>query len=609
MATEVTHRGPDAGGVRVYAGAGLAHRRLSILDLSDAAAQPFESPDGRVAIVFNGEIYNFSELRRGLEAKGHSFRSSGDTEVVLRLYLEYGADAIQRLDGMFALGIWDDTKRRLLLARDRTGEKPLYVYEDSTKILFASEIKSILTHPDVDRAMNPEAVPQYLSHGYVPTPGTFYRRIRKFPPATLELFPAGGTSSGPKLYWDFPMAPPQPLDTPAALHEAESRTRDLFHAAVKRRLVADVPLGAFLSGGIDSSLVVAAMAQASPTPVKTFTIGFEGYPEWDETHYARIVAKRWGTDHTEFKVNPASFDLVEKLAWHLDEPFGDSSAIPTFIVSSLAREQVKVVLTGDGGDEIYAGYTRFLAGTLAERIPARIRSLLGLLGRLPTPAAHRATFARLQRLASQVSKPLPERMRGWLSIFDAEELRRLLVPELAAHVSAISLGRSYSDALAHTRGADPLNAVLYLNARTYLLDDLNVKVDRASMAASLETRSPFLDTALMEHAFALPGPVKLRGRTQKWILKRSMRDLLPDEVVKRKKMGFGVPLGAWFRDELKGFLEARLLASGTHLHALVDVRELERMFEQHHGGLRDYGQQFWALWILELWLRRESAAR
>jgi asparagine synthase (glutamine-hydrolysing) len=609
MAQQIAHRGPDGEGVALFAGAGLAHRRLSIIDLTNAAAQPLSSPDGRATIVFNGEVYNFQELRRELEAKGERFQSTGDTEVILRLYLDRGTSAIERLDGMFALAIWDDRERQLLLACDRTGKKPLYVYEDSEKVLFGSEIKAILAHPGVDRTMAPAAVPQFLSHGYVPNPHTFYQRIRKLPPASFEVIRPGATRRGPQQYWDFPVAPRSEQRKTLGLPEAERQVRDAFTRAVERRLIADVPLGAFLSGGIDSTLIVGVMAQLSPTPVKTFSIGFEGYPAWDETAYARLVADRFKTQHTEFKVRPESFELVEKLAWHYDEPFGDSSAIPTFIVSSLTREHVKVALTGDGGDEVFAGYPRFLAGAAGELLPGWTRRGLGRLARaMPRSQRFHSRGARVRRFALQISKDLPERLRGWLTFFTIEELHALLEPEFAEHATVEEIGfanRHYADGAA---AADPINRLLYLNARTYLLDDLNVKMDRASMAASLETRAPFLDTALMELAFSLPGLMKLRGTTTKWILKRAFRDLLPTAVVRRKKMGFGVPLGAWFRGALRGFLEERLLAADARLYPMLRRSEVERLFHAHHAGAKDNGMQLWALWMLELWLRRESTA-
>lgn len=606
MTDTLAHRGPDGDGVHLFAHAGLGHRRLSIVDLTPAAAQPLMSDDGLVGLAFNGELYNFQTLRTQLQALGHTFRSTGDTEVLLKAYLQWGVEAVRRLDGMFAFAVVDSRDGSLLLGRDRTGKKPLYVYEDGEKLLFGSELKAILAHPGVDRAMRPQAPAQFLSHGYVPSPDTFYQRIRKLPPSNFERFDAQGQSRGPQRYWDFPMGPSREVGDA----EAIAQVRTLFTQAVEKRLVADVPLGAFLSGGVDSSLVVGVMAQVSRTPVKTFSIGFQGYPAWDETAFAREVATRFRTEHTEFKVEPEAFGLVEKLAWHYDEPFGDSSAIPSFIVSSLTQKHVKVALTGDGGDEVFAGYSRFRGAVLAEKVPAQARAVAGLVaGLMPEPKAFHSLAARARRLAQVGSRPMPERLRGWLSFFSAQELRGLLRPEYAQWARESVLGASYVEALKGTERSEPLNQVLVLNARTYLLDDLNVKMDRASMAASLETRSPFLDTALMEYAFALPGHLKLRRGTTKWVLKEAFRDLLPESVVKRKKMGFGVPLGAWFKGALKSQLQERLLAPDAQLLRLVERSALERLFGEHQEGLKDYGGHFWSLWMLELWLQREQPTR
>jgi asparagine synthase (glutamine-hydrolysing) len=573
---------------------------LAIIDLSQGAGQPMTSADGQVHIAFNGEIYNFQDLRSQLSAKGHVFRTQGDTEVILAGYLEWGEGVVERLDGMFALGLWDARNRRLLLTRDRTGKKPLYVYEDDRKVLFASEVKSILEHPDVDRRMWAEAIPQFLSHGYVPTPGSFWARIRKVRPSTFEVFTLGGRESRIEQYWEFPLGPERQVKD---LGEVEERVRELFTAAVKRRLVSDVPLGAFLSGGIDSTLVVATMSKLVGK-VKTFSIGFEGHPDWDETKYAKQVAERYGTEHTEFKVKPESFELIEKLAWHYDEPFGDSSAIPTAIVSKLTRQQVTVALTGDGGDELFAGYPRFQAAVFAEHVPSVLRSVARhALEPIPAGEKHGSLWERSRRFALHASQPLPERLRNWVSLFSATELAGMLRPEFARYAAPSLLGASYSTLAAKAGKLDTMNQVLFMNARTYLLDDLNVKVDRASMAASLETRAPFLDTALMEYAFSLPGSLKAKGTNLKWILKRAMAANLPDEVVNRKKMGFGVPLGAWFRDELRETLRERLLADGAKLHRFIRREALENLVKQHDDKKRDLGLHFWSLWLLESWLR------
>jgi asparagine synthase (glutamine-hydrolysing) len=604
MAEAIAHRGPDGSGVAAFEGAGLAHRRLAIIDLSPAGAQPMFSQSRDVCVAFNGEIYNFQELRKELESLGHRFVSHSDTEVIVAGYLQWGDEVVRRLDGMFALALWHVSHRKLLLARDRTGKKPLYVYEDEGKLVFASEIKAIFAHPEIKKALREDAVPQFLAHGYVPTPHTSYQFVRKVRPATFE---SHEPARAPRevQYWEFPQQTRPVTD----LREVQTQLRELFFAAVRRRLEADVPLGAFLSGGIDSSMVVGAMARLAAGKVKTFSIGFEGYPEWDETRFARLVADRLGTEHTEFKVGPENFDLIEKLGWHYDEPFGDSSAIPTYIVSKLTRGAVTVALTGDGGDELFAGYSRMGAAMAAEYVPSPIRSIVrGALGSLPPGSRHGSLREKVRRFALHASQPLPERLRNWVSLFSANELQEILTPDYARLATPQVLGRSYEELDARAGREDVLNRVLFLNARTYLLDDLNVKVDRASMAVGLETRAPFLDTALMEFAFSLPGQLKLRGTQMKWILKESFKDLLPSEVVNRKKMGFGVPLGAWFRKELNGELKDRLLADGARLHRFVRKDALAKLVASHEQGKRDLGLHFWGLWLVESWLRRTEAA-
>lgn len=531
--------------------------------------------DGTLWVAFNGEIYNYRELRTQLEQLGHAFRTHSDTEVILEAYLQWGTGAFARLDGMFALALWDTRSSTLTLARDRTGKKPLYVYQDSEKVVFGSEIKAILAHPGIDTRANPEAVPQFLSHGYVPTPATFYARIRKLPPACFETLTAASREPNQTEYWDFPLGPERVIRTADQLAEAEATVRELFTAAVKRRLIADVPLGAFLSGGIDSTLVVAVMSQLASKPVKTFSIGFEGAPDFDETKYARIVAERYRTEHTEFKVKPESFGLIDSLAWHYDEPFADASAIPTYLVSKLTREAgCTVALTGDGGDEVFAGYSRFIAATQAEHVPKPIRSLTRrLLEPVPKLGQRTAMLERSRRFALNASRELPERLRGWISIFSVSEVRALLSEHESRYATTALIGETYEKHFRRAReaGADTLNQVLYANAKTYLLDDLNVKVDRASMAVGLESRSPFLDTALMSYAFTLPGHVKIKGRETKWLLKRAMRDLLPDEVVNRPKMGFGVPISRW--------VELNPERVGTHLAQLrnqPDATDLQK---------------------------------
>jgi asparagine synthase (glutamine-hydrolysing) len=551
MAHTLEHRGPDGEGVEVFDGAGLAHRRLAIIDLSTAAAQPMADERREVWVAFNGEIYNFLELKAELASLGHRFKTTSDTEVILAAWRQWGERCVARLDGMFAIALWDTRTRQLVLARDRTGKKPLYVYEDGSKLVFGSELKALFAYPGVNAREWPEARAQFLSHGYVPTPHTFYAQIRKVKPATFEVLDFGQRETRVEQYWDFPLGPERRVTTKADWHELEEEVRRLFLAAVKRRLVADVPLGAFLSGGVDSSLVVAAMAQVSGKPIKTFSIGFEGQPAWDETRYARLVAERYGTDHTEFKVRPEAFELVDKLAWHFDEPFGDSSCIPTYIVSKLTREAgCTVALTGDGGDEVFAGYSRFAAVVAAERVPKAVRRLghrvLSLAKERP---GAKDPLRRGHRFLLRASRELPHRLRAWASYLTVDELGAHLEADARRYATEAVVGERYEQLCAHARakGADALNQTLYANARTYLLDDLNVKLDRTSMAASLECRSPFLDTALMEFAFTLPAHTKLVGRETKLILKRAFAAWLVDEAVNRPKMGFGVPLSAWLK--------------------------------------------------------------
>lgn len=604
MASQIAHRGPDGSGERAFEGAGLAHRRLAILDLTPAAAQPMGSDDGRAWISFNGEIYNFAELRRQLEQCGHRFRSSGDTEVVLKGYLEWGVGVIRRLDGMFALALWDVEKRELLLARDRTGKKPLYIYQDEEKLVFGSEIKAILEHPDLDTTRFDPAIAQFLTFGYSATPDSFYTRIKKLPPASSRVISARHWQSTAETYWSLPTTTRKVTNLGALKEEL----RELFFAAVRKRLISDVPLGAFLSGGIDSTLVVAAMAHQSAKPVKTFCIGFADHPQFDESKYARLVASRYGTDHVEMHPTPEDFSLVERLSWHYDEPFGDSSAIPTYLVSKHSRKHVAVALTGDGGDEVFAGYFRAYSSSTSERIPRSMRVLAGRVARR-LPASTRpygSALERARRLALQLGRELPDRVRGWLNFFTVDELRALLVPEMAERVTEASLGLPFAAKLG--RGDDVINNVLALDLHTYLLDDINVKVDRASMAVSLETRAPFLDTKLIEFAFSLPGNVKLKHRRTKWILKEALGDLIPPSLLDRPKMGFGIPIGSWFRSDLKQEVHSKLLADDdSALWTVLRRSAVERVVTDHERGFRDYTQHIWAILMLDLWLSRRTS--
>jgi len=612
MRDQLVHRGPDSDGVYVdpRGQAGFGFRRLQIIDLSPNASQPISNEDGTVWLVFNGEVYNYQELRRGLVARGHQFRSQSDSETIVHLYEEKGPQAIAELDGMFALAIWDERRGTLLLARDRAGKKPLFYYRDASRLVFASEIKSFFAHPEIRLEPDPEAIPYYFIYGYVPCPATFYQRVGQLAPGTwLQVDTEGGETR--RTYWalDEHAVRAGAVAPERDRGRAVARVRDLVTQAVERRLVSDVPLGAFLSGGVDSSIVVGLMSQLMGQKVKTFSIGFEGDPAYDETAYARMIARKFGTDHTEFKVTPSDLDLVEKLIWHHDGPFGDSSAVPTYIVSRLTRQHVTVVLTGDGGDELFAGYIRFYAAVLSERIPKPIGQLMnGLLSRLPVPSSDRHPLARAQRFFKALGLPFYERITRWNSLF-YQDLDRLLQPEFVRTVQPIDPLRYLAGQLDVMAPLSPLGKVLHANFTSYLLDDLLVKTDRCTMANSLEARSPFLDRALTEYVAALPDEFKLHRRRTKVILRDAFDDLLPDAIQRRAKMGFGVPLGTWFRGDLRDYLGDLLLAPDARYLHYLSGPYVRGLVERHLSGRENLGHQLWSILCFEQWLRLLGAWR
>lgn len=602
MAEVLRHRGPETVGVFVdplAPGLGLAHTRLRILDLSEAADQPMASDDSRVQLTFNGEIYNHRELRRTLEAVGVRFRTRSDTEVLLRLYETRGEEAVTEIDGMFAFALWDGRRRRLLLGRDRAGKKPLFYCQRPEFLAFASEIKALLQHPDVPIEIDTDVLPQFFVFGYVPCPGTLYRGVRQVPPGHLMSFGPDGALRETE-YWDVPLV----AESERVVSEtaATAELRELLTAAVERRLMADVPIGAFLSGGIDSSIVVGLMTRLRRSPVRTFSIGFAGDPTFDETGYARVVTKRFGTIHTEFVVEPNAVDLVPRLVWHYDGPFADSSAIPTYILSRLTREHVTVALNGDGGDELFAGYLRFGATLWSERLPRFLRVLAGHASQwVPDLGSYRSPMRRLKKLVDGVALPFDYRLTRWTSVF-FEDLPRLM-PEIASNGHPWAVLTLLDGYLERARHAPSLDRLLYLNFKTYLLDDLLVKMDRCSMAHALETRSPFLDTRLIEFAFRLPERLRLRGLQTKYLLRRAFVDFLPREIVTRGKMGFGVPLRKWFQTDLREFLCDHLLAPRAELGRYVDARYVQALCEEHFSGKADHSHRLWTLLTFEVWLQ------
>jgi len=602
MRERLVHRGPDSFGSYVSPGGGgaLGFRRLRIIDLTSNANQPMPNEDGAVRVVFNGEIYNFRELREQLVGRGHRFRSRSDTETIAHLYEEKGADCIADLEGMFAIAIWDEPAARLTLARDRAGKKPLFYYQSDDVFAFASEIKAFLAHPGLHIEIDPGAVPYYFIHGYVPGPATFYKRVFQVEPGTHMSVDADGRIDR-RHYWriEFPRAADvQPIERAAAI----GGVRERMVQAVEKRLVSDVPLGAFLSGGIDSTIVVGIMSRLMTDPVKTFSIGFEGDPAYDETAYARLAAQRFKTDHTEFRVSPAAVDLIDTLIWHHDGPFGDSSAVPTYIVSKLARAHVTVVLTGDGGDELFAGYRRFRAAVYSERIPRVVgRAVHAVLSRMP-PRHERSRRADAQRFFRAMNATLDERMTMWNALF-FDDLPELLHADFAASIGPIDPLQYVAAQQPRMVGLSTLSRQLHANFTSYLPDDLLVKVDRCTMANSLEARSPFLDRQLIEYAAALPDRYKLARGRAKTILREAFADLVPPDIGRRRKMGFGVPLGAWFRGHLRDFMRDVLLAPDARYRAMLSGVFVERLVERHLAGDANLGHQLWSLICFERWLQ------
>jgi asparagine synthase (glutamine-hydrolysing) len=618
MRDRLVHRGPDDCGTFVSGDgrAALGFRRLRIIDLSAAANQPMPNEDGTVQVVFNGEIYNFKELRRGLMARGHQFRSNSDTETIAHLYEERGPAVVEGLDGMFAIAIWDARERQLVLARDRAGKKPVFYYKDADRLVFGSEIKALLAHPAVPAEIDAAALPALFTYGYVPHPATVYRGIRQVNPASVVVVSAGGRVSE-RRYWRlaFPDASPDAPSThmmPGARADARDRVRQLVIDAVAKRLVSDVPLGAFLSGGIDSTIVVGVMSMLTDAPVRTFTIGFEGAADYDETAEAKRIAARFGTEHTEFRVQPSAVELLDRLIWHHDGPFGDSSAIPTYLVSELTRPHVTVALTGDGGDELFAGYTRFRAALAAERLPAASGALLSAALRLLPDAPHeRHRVARARRFARFAHLPLLQRAARWNSIFQ-DDLSELLEPGTLGGATAPPVPLSDQAGADDMAGYSPLSRLLAVNFHSYLPDDLLVKTDRCAMAHSLEPRAPLLDTALTEYVASLPDALKLHRGRSKVILREAFQDLIPPDIARRRKTGFGVPLDAWFRHELRAFVRDTLLAPSAASRPYFRRIALEKIVGDHESGRANHGHRLWTLISFDRWLhllsqwRRES---
>ena len=592
MCRVMIHRGPDEEGVFLGSGVGLGMRRLSIIDLA-GGQQPVSNEDGSVWVVVHGEIYNYAELRRTLTDNGHTLRTASDTETIVHLYEDFGPRCVDCLRGMFAFALWDTRRRQLLLARDRLGIKPLYYAELDGGIAFASELKPILQLPDVDRRLDWEAVGHLFTFLATPASRSIVDGVRKLEPGRFAVA-AGGRPLRIERYWDVEFE----ADEHSSEDELVEELRAQLVEAVRLHQVSDVPIGAFLSGGIDSSAVVATMAGLNTDQVKTFSIGF-AEAEYDELAHARRVATRFGTDHHELVLRPDVVQIAEDLAWYLDEPFGDTSAIPTYMVSKLAAEHVTVVLTGDGGDELFGGYDKYVTEGRERRyakVPAPIRAVAGAVGEVMPDGMRGRRFLRHLALDGA------DRYLDASMLFRADDLRKLLQPEAYEQVRRHD---PCAYALSHLNdlGADWMSAIQYCDIHTYLPLDILTKVDRMTMAHSIEARPPLLDHKLVEFAARVPARLRLRDGATKYLLKRAMRGILPDDIIDRPKHGFAVPLARWFRGELSAFARDLLFSQACRQRGLFNAAYVEHLLRLHERG-RDIDLQLWTLLSLELWCRR-----
>ena len=600
MAGTLAHRGPDGEGVWTSRNVGFGQRRLAIIDLRTVAGQPMSNEDGMVWITFNGEIYNFHELRQELETKGHLFRTDSDTEVIVHAYEEYGRDCLSRLRGMFAFAIWDERQRLLFLARDRVGKKPLFYYLGRDQFLFASEIKALLVDRTVRAEPDPVALDHFLALQYIPSPLTAFRGVRKLPPAHWLEVRNGRIEMG--RYWKLQYTPKRQI----TLADAVAELRWRFTEAVRLRLVSDVPLGAFLSGGVDSSAVVATMAQEMGHPVQTFSVGFEE-ASFDERSFARQVAERYGTTHTELMVKAPVTDILPRLVWHYDEPFGDASAVPSYAIAALTSQHVTVVLNGDGGDENFAGYEWYVKDRLVRRgevLPLWLRQWIASWGQGVSPARRqRRLLRKITQLTELLALSPARRYAYWMVHFPPAARQRLYTPAFGAEVVESNPEGLFGEAFAQSDTEEWVDMMLDADINLFLPEDLLVKVDRATMAHSLEARSPFLDHVLMEFVASLPARLKLAGGQQKRVLKAMLREALPEAVLKRPKMGFCVPLARWFRKELREMAHDVLLAPRAIQRGYFQPQAIANLLDAHYRGEANHAEHLWKLLILELWQR------
>lgn len=611
MTDALAHRGPDDDGhyFSPQGGAALGHRRLSIIDLA-GGHQPLSNEDGSVWIAFNGEIYNYQELQPVLVSQGHRFQTASDTETIVHLYEQHGVDCVRQLRGMFAFALWDERRRLLLLARDRLGKKPLIYRHEGQRLLFASELKAILQVAGVNREIDPHALADYLTLQYVPYPQSILKGFSQLPPAHWATYSVETGELKLQRYWTPPYEEPPGTGPAAGLHsdqDWQTRLRETLTEAVRLRLRSDVPLGAFLSGGIDSTIITGLMQRESSQPVHTFSIGFP-IQQFDERSFAREAAKKLGTEHHELVVDPSAVELLPKLVYHYDQPFADSSAIPTMYLSEFTRRHVTVALTGDGGDELFSGYDRYLAVGLArrvDRLPRWLRRLmtLSIWQKLPASVDQKSRLRRIKRFLAVLGQSPERRYLNWISIFDDVRRAELLAPdfqnEIAQHDPAEFILQAYD----RHPGDDIVRRTTAVDVETYLPADILVKVDIASMAYGLECRSPFLDHQVAELAARMPQRLKAHGNQGKWILRETFRDLLPDSILRRPKMGFGVPLDHWFRHELRELVADTLLSARSLQRGYFRAEVVRRLIDEHVAAQWDHSSRLWSLLVLELWQR------
>ncbi len=597
MTEAMRHRGPDAGAVYGFRACVLGHRRLSIIDLSDSANQPMVSEDGQVGLVFNGEIYNFQAIRGALRSKGYRFRTESDTEVLLQLYREKGPEMMADLNGMCAFAIWDETNRRLVMGRDRMGKKPLYYCAEQGRIAFASEPATLLCDPAVPRELWDQALIEFFLYDFIPGGHTIFRGIHRLPPACVAVFDSDGLRI--RSYWE----PPSPQSDLSDSSDPGAHLRELLEDAVRMRLISDVPLGAFLSGGLDSTLVTALMSRHSPGKVKTFSISFPGTSH-DESRWSRIAAERVGSEHSEHAVDLGIQELLPALVRHFGEPFGDSSAIPTWHLCRETRKHVTVALSGDGGDELFGGYERYLARRLQvfyELLPVRLRERViePLIDRLPATTDYYGTsLSKKLKLFVHAARRMREDPLAVIPrTFSLSEVRELTQGRYEPDLDPVyEIARQWS-------GLDPVSRMLFSDMQTYLAEDILTKVDRMSMAHSLEVRAPLLDYRVVEFACGLPLRFKIRGMTTKHVLKTASRGLVPDEIIRRSKYGFQVPLGTWFKGGLRNWARDRILDSG---HGVLNRRFAERLWNEHLTGKADHAHKLWSVIVFNEWIEQHQ---